>query len=182
MCFHVAIASTQQNEFIIPNDTVVTVKADDIYISRATVQRHYYEDGVLMYEVTTLKSRFHFPHNFITVAENNEEYSLPDATTKNRFSTSHPKDDRSITSTYTGDGNGHKYYNLSRPRVLMPNQFGIKGQPDHHSIQTSTMLQHATNWEINWKDPTTDPKDFYEDLKSRIEHYGIWLKGYMELH
>ena len=48
----------------------------------------------------------------------------------------------------------------------MPDQYRIKGQPDIIKVQTHNVLKYGDKWDITWKDPETDPKDFYESFKA----------------
>ena len=63
----------------------------------------------------------------------------------------------------------------------MPDQYRIKGQPDIIKVQTHNVLKYGDKWDITWKDPEIDPKDFYESFKARLEFFGIRIKSYMEL-
>ena len=164
---------------VIPNNTIVSISAEDIHISRATVRGHFYDNEQLMYEVTTQKSKFTFPSSYVSTVTDQDD-GASHHSRHMHYSSTTMKGDISVTSNYTHEG--HDRHQHHRSRVLMPNQFRIKGQPDSHNIQTTTMLRHAANWDLEWKDTTIDPKDFYEDLKSNVEYYGIWMKGYMQLN
>ena len=66
-------------------------------------------------------------------------------------------------------------------KALMSNQFHVYGQPRERTINGTNMLRHASSWNLTWTDPKSDPKDFYESLKSRVEDYNILLMNYMDL-
>ena len=189
---------TSSNNHPIPVGSTVEVNTGYIFIPQAIVKRHKMMNKELVYDVYTPTERYTFAEKHVTlIKEPNEPKpspTIPSAPPKQHRYSYHNKrqqycedctsqDDHSTTndsvSIHQGDDPEVEY--IRTTRQLMPNQYRIKKHPKDKTIQTTKMLREAKDWHLTWKDMNEDPKDFYEDLKSRVEEYGILLKSYFQL-
>ena len=167
----------------LPNYSRVKVRGEGINISNAAIRNHYYESGELWYEIATSRSIYKFPSDNVVLVDN-QDRSVHDTDHHHnqRNNRTYRRDDASISSSFTNEHQQRRNnFKRSSQTDLMPNQYRYNKQPDVIYIQATKMLQHAANWKLKWTDDSTDPKDFYESLRSRIEFYGIMLKPYIAL-
>ena len=151
------------------------IVGDDITISQAYINKHFYENNELWYEVRTTKSVYIFPaSNVHGISANDDQNNNKTRRSYNhdyRYEQYTHQGDVSVTSTQQDEP---QYQNNRQWRTkLMPNQFRFKLQPYPITIQAPKMMREAANWNIEWKDPAVDPKDMYENLRSKIEFYMI---------
>ena len=163
----------------------VRIKGDVIKISEAIVRNTFYKEGHLWYEVSTRTATFKFPSEFIHNVDQNVSSEMPQQQERYYNHTNqedHYRDEISMSSTTVNETTNNRHTYDRKPKSLMPNQFRFKDQPEIKTIQINQMLRFGKDWTtVQWKDPNEDPKDFYEGLKARVQHYGIYLKSYMKL-
>ena len=168
----------------LPKFSRVRVQGDGINISDTAIKSHYYESGELWYEIVTSRSVYRFPSTNIVLVDN-QDRSLHDTSNMQHHHSNnrtYRRDDVSISSSFTNENQQRRTtHKRSLQAGLMPNQYRYNDQPDIIYIQSTKMLQHAANWKLKWTDDATDPKDFYESLRTRVEFYGIMLKPYIAL-
>ena len=177
--------SKKETESTFSPNTMVMVNSPDIHLPSATVLRHYHINDELFYDVLTntrrisMESKYIFPLEPTVKPE--DVRSMPNAA-PNPFYSGHPDsaDDSSTVQHFTMDDDV-KYLPGHQNKPLMPNQFHVHGQPRERTINGTNMMRHASSWNLQWYDAKSDPKDFYESLKSRVEDYNILLLNYMEL-
>ena len=163
--------------------TKVRVQTEDLSISEATIDGHYYQDGDLWYHIFTARCKYTFPSAQVFEIQQQNESQLRNGEREQQHTTSYPqRDDVSVTSSSTHDYHSRNYNNRDpKSRDLLPTQFRIKGQNDIKNIRCPEVLRHGEKWTLQWKDYNEDPKDFYESLRARLLFYGIVLKKYMDL-
>ena len=167
-----------------PQFLKVTVKCEDLHISEATVIGYQFKENKLWYEVTTSTSTYTFPEENVYAFEGASTVSRNYRQNVQYAQQYSNRDDVSVNSSVANEAQPRRRYNnhhQSSSTTLLHNQFRIGNQHDIITIQTNNMLRFGSQWEITWKNPEDDPRDFYESLRARVVHYGIYLKRYMDL-
>ena len=174
----------------------VQIDGNGLRIAEATVMGHVYINNGLFYDVEKGNLQFQVPADhvldFQSTHNNPHHQSLPnqyqrDSTVMHRQQQSSVPpvyhEDASVTSSYSNENMPRRQGRYGRTQgALMANQFRVIGQKDVKTIQATQLLKHAPDWTtVHWRDATTDPKDFYENLKARVQHYGIYIKPYVKI-
>ena len=179
--------------------TIVTVRRGMLLLPKAEIFRsHFNSEGDLCYELFTDDSRYTFEARYVTKLDTNSKKPSPIPSHAPSSSFQHIRSTKLSKSPHyhsSRDRHNNQYRSdsfdkhdtddevefIRSTRPLMPNQFRYKGQPREITINTTNMLRYASDWNLKWDDVETDPKDFYEDLRNRVENYGIVLKHYMDI-
>ena len=135
-------ASTTNHQIqVLPTDTKVRINGDDITISHAYVNKHFYEGDELWYEIRTAKSVYTFPainvHRTSAIEDNNIRL-VRSYNQDYRYDRYPHQDDVSVTSTQQDEQQYHS--NRQWRNKLMPNQFRFKLQADPITIQAPKMM------------------------------------------
>ena len=179
---------TPNKEYIHPlaDGSLVTVNNGSIFIPKAKVHKsRMIDDGTYDYDLYTKEGKYKYNERFVTQYD---ESAVPifnsQGETHQNSKYVDPSYDPYVDSTRSIDSHHDhdsdiEYIRTTRP--LMPNQYQLRGQPKERTIQSTQMLRHANDWNLQWTDMTEDPKDFYENLRHRVEDYEILLNNYMDL-